>query len=104
MIRLVLCFLLVTLSSVAHASLTTEPDKQLHFGVCFTLSAATYVALRDNHEPKPKAALYAIGFATLVGIGKELSDAGEPNNHFDNRDLVADVAGAVFAPVLLWSF
>jgi uncharacterized protein YfiM (DUF2279 family) len=81
-----------------------ESDKQLHFGVCFGLSAMTYGAMDAYGYSKTQSTLTSLGVAITAGIGKEISDSSQANNRFDKNDMLFNVLGAVTGTFLHWTF
>ena len=63
-------------------------DKDLHFTVNFLM--VIVLAFLFNF-------LFAIGFALIVSIGKELVDKYIRKTHFSMGDLVADILGIAVA-------
>ena len=69
-------------------------DKIKHFFMSAFIESVTYSALqaaRVNHRSAMGA---AIGVTAAVGIGKEIHDYRNPNNHFSRKDLTWDAIGA----------
>ena len=98
---------IITLFSVNTAfafSTGIEPDKELHLGVSFALSAMTYAVLQDGGESTTKCFWGAVGFTMAAGIMKELADDAQPMNKFDWNDVKYDAIGAVTGALLVWSF
>ena len=60
-------------------------DKILHFGVSLIISAILSYAF-----PSPDV---AISFTLGLGLGKKYGDMNALGNHWDNYDLMADLAG-----------
>ena len=58
-------------------------DKILHFGVSLIISAILSYAF-----PSPDVAI-----SFTLGLGKEYGDMNALGNHWDNYDLMADLAG-----------
>lgn len=79
-------------------------DKQAHFMVCTFISGATYAGFRQAKKSKRDAWAAAVFTGLAVGIAKEAFDATMPNNYFDFQDLVADAAGSITGPFLVWTF
>jgi uncharacterized protein YfiM (DUF2279 family) len=102
-LKTVLVVVALLLVATARAE-NIEPDKQLHFEVSWGLSLLTYTAMQSNGESKKRSYWSAVGFTLLVGVVKELHDAGEPNNKFDKNDLAADTLGALTGPLLVLEF
>ena len=74
-------------------------DKKLHFTCCMLIAFVTtlLIGLLSNW--------YAGGLAGLLtamgtGVGKEYGDKASPNNRWDWRDIIADLAGAVIGAAI----
>jgi len=69
-----------------------QPDKRKHIELSSLMGFTNYYATKS--VPK------SIGYSMLVGVLKELRDSQEANNHFDNKDLKADLVGSVVGTYL----
>ncbi|MGB3288267.1 MAG: hypothetical protein WBA83_03220 [Burkholderiaceae bacterium] len=66
-------------------------DKFLHAGGSALIAAGVTAATRDS----PHRFWYGLGAGAGAGLVKELVDSQERHNHFDSKDLLASVAGAL---------
>lgn len=85
--------------NVCYAEPFWGSDKALHFGVGGAIGGATYGALWitwDNLPILPRVAM-SMSMGTLVGLGKEVYDAGRDDNVFSGFDLLWTFWGSLLA-------
>ena len=87
---------MLMLSSTAQA---VELDKKKHFAAAGAISAATYLAMRQQGISRGRAYGGGIAAAMLVGVLKEIIDP-----KFDWKDVEYDALGAVTVPLLVISW
>jgi uncharacterized protein YfiM (DUF2279 family) len=78
------------LAPAAHAQ-SRHHDKFLHAGGSAVIAAGVTALARDN----PYRFWYGFGAGAGAGLVKELVDSQERYNHFDSKDLMASVVGAL---------
>jgi len=93
--RPVLCVILSILPFIMFGQMWKEKDKHYHYGAGVVVSAITYEYVYRKTDNKTKALIYSLGSAVLVGTLKELVDANQKGNRFDNRDLLATTYGGL---------
>jgi putative lipoprotein len=75
-------------------------DKIKHFFMSAFIESVSYSALQATRVNHRSAMAGAIGVTAAIGVGKEIHDYRNPNNHFSVKDLTWDAigtgAGAVF--------
>ena len=76
-------------------------DKIKHFFMSAFIESVSYSALQAAHANYRPALAGAIGITAAFGLGKEIHDYRNPNNHFSIRDLSWDAIGAGTGVVLL---
>ncbi|HWL30195.1 MAG TPA: hypothetical protein VNQ97_14940, partial [Burkholderiaceae bacterium] len=74
----------------AHAE-SRHHDKYLHAGGSAVIAAGVTAFTRDS----PYRFWYGFGAGAGAGLAKELIDSQERHNHFDSKDLVATLVGAL---------
>jgi hypothetical protein len=84
--------------AVSHADSETDA---LHFGLSAVFGAAT----ESYFHYKTKAGtaeriIYGTVLGSLPGLGKEIADGSQEDNHFSGRSYAIDVAGAFVGAVL----
>jgi putative lipoprotein len=73
-------------------------DKGMHFAGSFISTGLIITSARrftDFSDRQGRVAGVSITFG--LGLGKELYDSRQPNNHFSYKDLTADIAGLIVA-------
>ena len=78
------------------------PDKALHFSVSAGLALGGYGIAAALIDAEPARAAIAAGFALILGLAKEVYDAGR-GGLFSGKDLVWDVLGAGVGTLLGWA-
>jgi len=76
-------------------------DKIKHFFMSAFIESVSYSALQAAHANYRPALAGAIGITAVFGLGKEIHDYRNPNNHFSIKDLSWDAVGAGAGVVLL---
>jgi putative lipoprotein len=76
-------------------------DKVKHFFMSAFIESVSYSALQAAHANHRPALAGAIGITAAFGLGKEIHDYRNPNNHFSIKDLSWDAIGAGAGVVLL---
>jgi putative lipoprotein len=76
-------------------------DKIKHFFMSAFIESVSYSALQAAHANHRPALAGAIGITAAFGLGKEIHDYRNPNNHFSIKDLSWDAIGAGAGLVLL---
>jgi putative lipoprotein len=76
-------------------------DKVKHFFMSAFIESLSYSALQAAHVNHRSAMAGAIGVTAAFGVGKEIHDYRNPNNHFSIKDLSWDAIGAGAGVVLL---
>ena len=76
-------------------------DKIKHFFMSAFIESVSYSALQAAHANHRSAIAGAIGITAAFGVGKEIHDYRNPNNHFSIQDLSWDAIGAGAGLVLL---
>ncbi len=96
------CLLLLgfMLPGPGHAQI--EQDHLLHFGAGMVAGGAgALVASELSHGSRFWTFAGAVGASVLAGVAKEAIDAGNENNHWDNRDLGATALGGLTVGVVI---
>ena len=78
-----------------------SPDKIKHFFMSAFIESVSYSALQAARVDHRSALAGAIGVTAAFGVGREIHDSRNPNNHFSVRDLSWDALGAGAGVVLL---
>lgn len=91
------------LASHCHGQL--ERDKVLHFfgGAAFGLVGAG-IAKKVSKGDRVWTFMGAVAASTMAGVAKEAIDAGQPNNQWDNGDLLATILGGVTVGITIELF
>jgi putative lipoprotein len=76
-------------------------DKIKHFFMSAFIESVTYSALQAARVNHRSAMAGAIGVTAAFGVGREIHDYRNPNNHFSVKDLTWDALGAGAGVVLL---
>ena len=76
-------------------------DKVKHFFMSAFIESVSYSALQAAHANHRPALAGAIGITAAFGLGKEIHDYRNPNNHFSIKDLSWDAIGAGAGVILL---
>ncbi|HEX9248321.1 MAG TPA: VanZ family protein [Gemmatimonadaceae bacterium] len=76
-------------------------DKVKHFFMSAFIESVSYSALQAANASHRSALAGAIGITAAFGLGKEIHDYRNPNNHFSIKDLSWDAIGAGTGVVLL---
>jgi putative lipoprotein len=76
-------------------------DKIKHFFMSAFIESVSYSALQAARVDHRSALAGAIGVTAAFGVGREIHDSRNPNNHFSVRDLSWDALGAGAGVVLL---
>jgi uncharacterized protein YfiM (DUF2279 family) len=76
-------------------------DKIKHFFMSAFIESVSYSALQAAGANHRSAMSGAIGVTAVIGVGRELHDRRNPNNHFSVKDLSWDALGAGAGVVLL---
>ena len=76
-------------------------DKVKHFFMSAFIESVSYSSLQAAHANHRSAMAGAIGVTAAFGVGKEIHDYRNPNNHFSIKDLSWDAIGAGVGLVLL---
>lgn len=76
-------------------------DKIKHFFISAFIESVSYSALQAARVNHRSALAGAIGVTAAFGVGREIHDARNPNNHFSVKDLSWDALGAGAGVVLL---
>ena len=76
-------------------------DKVKHFFMSAFIESVSYSALQAAHANHRPALAGAIGITAAFGLGKEIHDYRNPNNHFSIKDLSWDAIGAGAGVALL---
>lgn len=81
-----------------------EKDKLLHAAAYGLMASLVWLGMYRSGREWSRRQLwwYPILFASLYGLSDEIHQYFVPSRHFDLRDLVADVAGAVAAQAFLF--
>lgn len=69
-------------------------DKTLHFLVCAAAAFTAAIFVANAGSGALGACLAGFFAGAALGLGKEYGDSQCENNHFDTKDLLADLAGA----------
>jgi uncharacterized protein YfiM (DUF2279 family) len=103
--KILMIFLIVSSFHASYAADNEiETDKQLHFSVCFGISAMTYGTMDAYGYSKTQSTLTSLGVALAAGVAKEISDSQQANNRFDNNDMAYNLLGALTGTFLHWTF
>ncbi len=85
----------------------SQSDKQKHIlatGIISVLSDEIYCNYykRKYNTPPSKTQRYIISISSgiITGFLKEMYDKSKSNNHFDHKDLQADILGSVLGSIL----
>ena len=92
------------LSTLLHANLFQEPDKQAHMTAAAVISLGTSVIAYDLGYTTTESYWIGVASGTLAGLLKELLDARSGGSGFDGRDLVADGIGASVGAIPVFMF
>ncbi len=76
-------------------------DKIKHFFMSAFIESVSYSALQAARVSHRSAMAGAIGVTAAFGVGREIHDGRNPNNHFSVKDLTWDALGAGAGVVLL---
>jgi uncharacterized protein YfiM (DUF2279 family) len=76
-------------------------DKIKHFFLSAFIESVSYSALQAARVNHRSAMIGAIGVTAAAGVGREIHDYRNPNNHFSVKDLSWDALGAGAGVVLL---
>ncbi len=76
-------------------------DKIKHFFMSVFIESVSYSALQAASVNHRSAMAGAIGVTGAFGLGKEIHDYRNPNNHFSIKDLSWDAIGAGAGVILL---
>ncbi len=76
-------------------------DKIKHFFMSAFIESVSYSALQAGRVNHRSAMAGAIGVTAAFGVGREIHDRRNPNNHFSIKDLSWDALGAGAGVVLL---
>ena len=76
-------------------------DKIKHFFMSAFIESVSYSALQAARVNHRSAMAGAIGVTAAFGVGREIHDGRNPNNHFSVKDLTWDAVGAGAGAVLL---
>ena len=76
-------------------------DKIKHFFLSAFIESVSYSALQAARVNHRSAMAGAIGVTAAFGVGREIHDYRNPNNHFSLKDLTWDGIGAGAGVVLL---
>lgn len=76
-------------------------DKVKHFFMSAFIESVSYSALQAAHVNHRSAMTGAIGVTAAFGVGREIHDYRNPNNHFSVKDLTWDAIGAGAGVALL---
>jgi putative lipoprotein len=76
-------------------------DKIKHFFLSAFIESVSYSALQAAHANHRSAMAGAIGVTAAFGVGREIHDYRNPNNHFSVKDLTWDAVGAGAGAALL---
>lgn len=76
-------------------------DKIKHFFMSAFIESVSYSALQAARVNHRSAMAGAIGVTAAFGVGREIHDSRNPNNHFSVKDLSWDALGAGAGVVLL---
>jgi putative lipoprotein len=76
-------------------------DKIKHFFMSAFIESVSYSALQAARVNHRSAMIGAIGVTAAAGVGREIHDYRNPNNHFSVKDLTWDAVGAGAGAVLL---
>ncbi len=76
-------------------------DKIKHFFMSVFIESVSYSALQAAHVNHRSAMAGAIGVTGAFGLGKEIHDYRNPNNHFSIKDLSWDAIGTGAGIILL---
>ena len=76
-------------------------DKIKHFFMSAFIESVSYSALQAARVSHRSAMAGAIGVTAAFGVGREIHDSRNPNNHFSVKDLTWDALGAGAGVVLL---
>jgi len=91
--------LLISMLMLSSTAQAVELDKKKHFAAAGAISAATYLAMRQQGISRGRAYGGGIAAAMLVGVLKEIIDP-----KFDWKDVGYDALGAVTVPLLVISW
>ena len=76
-------------------------DKIKHFFMSAFIESVSYSALQAARVNHRSAMAGAIGVTAAIGVGREIHDSRNPNNHFSVKDLTWDALGAGAGVALL---
>jgi putative lipoprotein len=77
------------------------PDKAQHFMGSLISTVFFYKIFESHTDVSPSGSKYLGSGITLgLGIGKEIFDSTEQNNHFSWKDLIADAAGVALGLII----
>lgn len=76
-------------------------DKIKHFFISAFIESVSYSALQAARVNHRSALAGAIGVTAAFGVGREIHDSRNPNNHFSVKDLSWNALGAGAGVVLL---
>jgi putative lipoprotein len=76
-------------------------DKIKHFFMSAFIESVSYSALQAARVNHRSAMAGAIGLTAAFGVGREIHDYRNPNNHFSLKDLTWDAVGAGAGVALL---
>lgn len=84
----------ILLTFVLFSTSYAENDKALHYGVSVVTGYVAETVLHKQFESDTKRIVYGTLLGTVPGLIKEIMDENDKSGAFDEKDLLADIAGA----------
>ena len=96
-----LAALIISVCLIIPAVSFADGDTALHFGLSTIFGAAGESIVHYNTKTTTtERIVYGTLLGSLPGLGKEILDSTQSDNHFSGKDMAADVAGAFVGSVL----